>query len=94
MTAPARHLTCRELVRFLDGHLDRTLATDQQLALDVHVGACGACRAYLETYATTVRLVRGAFRAWSPSSEPPDALVRDILDARPRLRLVRGERPR
>lgn len=94
MTALAGNLTCRELVDFLHDHLEGRLAPDEQAAFDAHLAACAACRAYLRTYADTIRLAKDAFcdPTDAPPAEPPEALVRAILDARPRLRLVRGGR--
>jgi anti-sigma factor RsiW len=96
MIALAGDLTCRELVDFFHDHLESRLAPDAQAAFDVHLAACTACRAYLRTYADTIRLAKDAFGDSSdaPPDEPPEALVRAILDSRPRLRLVRGGRAR
>ena len=77
-------MTCRELVDFLGAYLGGELSAEVRRRFDEHLATCPECSAYLETYRTTVRLARGAFRdpdAPVPADVPAD-LVKAILAAR------------
>jgi len=77
-------MTCREFTEFLSAYFDGQLAEDVRLRFDAHLAACPECAAYLESYATTVKLAKAALRG---SDDPvpadvPEDLVKAILRAR------------
>jgi len=82
-------MTCRELTGFLSDYLDGELPAAARTTFEGHLAVCGACRAYLASFAQAVRLGRSACEppdAEVPSDVPED-LIRAIVGAR------RGEPP-
>lgn len=77
-------ITCREVIDFLDAHLDGTLAERERAVLAVHLGVCPECRNFVENYAATRRLARAACDEAAPENLPPlpDSLAQAILAAR------------
>ncbi len=64
-------------------YVDGALAAEPRSVFDRHLAACPACRDYLNTYQTAVRLGREAFRdAEEEAAEPPRELVEAILASR------------
>lgn len=59
----ATDLTCRELVELVTDYLQDSLPAHERARFDAHLGACEACRAYLDQMHTTVRLTRTAAEA-------------------------------
>jgi anti-sigma factor RsiW len=84
--AGAQTLTCAEAVRSLGAYHDHQLATPRRAAVEAHLGECGKCRAYLRSYAATVRLAKQALKeaAGSHTDPTPDDLLRQIRAARTR----------
>jgi anti-sigma factor RsiW len=76
-------MNCREFTEFLDGYFDGNLPDAERDVFDEHLAECPDCRAYLQTYRTTVRLGRAAFapEAAAPADAPED-LIQAILAAR------------
>lgn len=74
-------ITCRELIDFLADYLERSLTADQQMDFDRHLSRCASCRAYLESYRTTLRLVTSAEETLG---EAPEELIAAILEVRSR----------
>ncbi len=68
-------MTCREADDFLAGYFDGTLTPEIRAAFERHLEACANCRAYLATYAATVRMTRRA------SAEDPPAMPDDLIEA-------------
>lgn len=80
-------MTCRELTDFLDRYLDDELPIDVERTCEAHVRICPDCRAYLETYARTIEVVRKS-GARQRKVELPESLVAVILQS------VRSNAPR
>ena len=85
-TAGAQTLTCAEVVRSLGAYHDNDLAPPRRSTLEAHLGECRKCRAYLRSYAVTVRLAKQALKepAGSQAESTPGDLVRQILAIRAR----------
>lgn len=81
MTA-RRITTCRDLIDFilesLEGALDEFQAEDFQR----HLALCVSCRAYLESYVTTIRVGQVVLRYDDTPASVPEELVKAILTSR------------
>lgn len=76
-------MMCRDLYGFLDEFLDQRLDVTTRLNFERHLERCAACRRYLTTYETTLRVARGAEHADDPANlEAPPGLIQAILAAR------------
>jgi anti-sigma factor RsiW len=53
------HVTCIELIAFLDSYVDNELDAETHYGFDLHLLVCPSCRAYLASYRETIQLVRG-----------------------------------
>jgi anti-sigma factor RsiW len=86
MSNGAEHLTCRELIDFLQAYLDGELPPPARREFDEHLDACPPCRDYLHSYRDTVALTADAFCGPDDGvpEEVPEELVRAVLAARPR----------
>lgn len=77
-------LTCRELTDFLSRHVEGALGPHERKAFERHLAMCRPCRAYVDSYRTTLELGRSAFA--EPDApvpdEVPEELVTAILEAR------------
>jgi len=81
--APARTLTCREMVAFLGDYLAGDLGSDERGVFESHLVDCADCLTYLRSYRTTVLTVRDVCRAEDEvPPDVPEALVRAIVAAR------------
>ena len=50
-------MTCRQLIEEqLGGYVDGTLGEEEGRQVDSHLGECGSCRSYLQTYRKTIEL--------------------------------------
>ena len=79
MTHATRALRCRDVVDFIDRYYGGELAPDSRRVFEDHVGRCPECRAYLRSYAETIRLAKDA---WSePESAPPAGVPEELLRA-------------
>ena len=65
-------MTCRELSDFLGAYLDGELSEEVRVPFDEHLAACPECAAYVDSYRTTVKLAKDAFR------HPDDAVPADV----------------
>lgn len=74
-------ITCRELIDFIAGYLERSLSAEEQMDFDRHLAACASCRAYLDSYVTTIRLAKSDDGALD---EAPEELIEAILQVRRR----------
>ena len=77
-------MTCRELADFLLAYLDGELDTGERRSLDRHLLWCRPCRAYLQSYRTTVQLARSLGKP-APDELPepiPEELVEAVLASR------------
>src|SRR5262249_28542364 len=81
---PGIIMTGGEFMEFLASSFDGQLAEDVRLRFDAHLGAGPDCAAYLNSYATTVKLAKGAIRGWDDPlpADVPEDLVKAILRAR------------
>ncbi len=76
-------MMCRDLYAFLDDFLDQSLDVTTRLNFERHLERCAACRRYLATYETTLRVARGAEHMDAPANlEAPTALIEAVLAAR------------
>lgn len=77
------HVTCIELIAFLDSYVDNELDPETRHSFDLHLLVCPSCRAYLASYRETIELVRGA-------AEREEELAHDapaeLIDAVKRVR--------
>lgn len=76
-------MTCRDLYGFLDEFLDGTLDGGTRQTFESHLEKCAACRKYLVSYQTTLKVARGAeLSEVSARTEVPEVLIQAILTAR------------
>ena len=75
-------VTCRELIEFLDDYVAGELDATRREAFESHLSECRACRSYLATYRTTIRL--SAEAADAAAERVPEDLVRAIMAAQER----------
>lgn len=54
------HITCKELIDFLDDYVAGELPPTRTTEFERHLGVCPSCRAYLTTYRETITLARAA----------------------------------
>ena len=59
-------VTCASGVALLMDYLEGVLPPQTALALEAHVAACERCRAYVESYRQTPRILRDATMAELP----------------------------
>jgi anti-sigma factor RsiW len=76
-------MTCEELIGFLADYLDGDLPPAARRTFEEHLAECTACVEYLRTYRDTIRLGRAACED-AVAGEPPEALVRAVMQARKR----------
>lgn len=55
-------MTCREMYVRLPAYVDGTLAGEERIAFDAHLGGCPPCRGYLGTFRMALRLGRDPSR--------------------------------
>jgi anti-sigma factor RsiW len=48
------HVTCIELIAFLDSYVDGELDAETRHSFDLHLLVCPSCRAYLASYRETI----------------------------------------
>ncbi len=76
-------MTCRELTDFLMDYLDNALSPDARDVFERHLGECPACRSYLRSYETTIRLEKGSYCDHDDAEHAaPAELVKAILESR------------
>lgn len=67
------YVTCKELIGFLDDYVAGEVAAPRVELFERHLSRCPSCRAYLETYRTTITLARSA--APDATTLPPELLT-------------------
>lgn len=76
-------MKCYELIAFVHRYLDGELSTSESSVFDQHLTVCPDCRAFLDSYQTTVQLETLAFA--EPDApvpeEVPETLVTAVLAA-------------
>ncbi len=76
-------MTCRELYGFLDEYLDGILDALTRQTFERHLERCAACRRYVSSYRTALKLAHEAEIKDAPArAEAPEDLVLAILHAR------------
>ena len=77
------HMTCKDLVDFLDDYVDETLDATVRRHFDDHLGECPQCQEYLDGYRATIDLAAGCGSASDAvPDDVPEDLVKAILAAR------------
>lgn len=71
-------ITCRQLIEFIGDYVAGELDADARSAFERHLSACGSCQAYLESYRTTMTLVK-ELATDEPAEDVPEELVAVIL---------------
>ena len=69
------HVTCRELIDFLDDYVAGELPPEQAALFERHLAVCPSCVAYLASYRETIRLARGAAEPPAVEDVPPELLT-------------------
>ncbi len=72
-------MTCREFVGFLDDYLSREMPETVRIDFEAHLAECTNCRAYLQTYKTTLRFVEQA--CVEPEEPIPADVPRELIEA-------------
>lgn len=75
-------MTCREALEFLDDYLDGKLPLGQNLAFNVHLGLCRACRDYLDSYRKTIAATKAVCTSTATQEKLPEELIQAILAAK------------
>jgi len=81
-------MTCREIVDFIMGYLNRELSEEEGSDFERHLAVCPPCVAYMKSYKEAVRLGKEAL---APEEKPvppevPEELVQAILTAKKQAR--------
>ena len=74
-------MTCKEFIDFLIDYYDGNLSQEEREKFDAHIEVCPDCVAYLESYKSTVSLVKQthADSEVGEDIEVPASLVNAIL---------------
>jgi predicted anti-sigma-YlaC factor YlaD len=64
-------LTCRDLTELVTNYLERRLSWRERLQVELHLGMCRDCRAYLHQMRETIRTLHEL---------PPDPVRPDVRD--------------
>lgn len=75
-------MTCRELIDFLIDYVDGLLAAEERRPFEEHLAICPECRAYLDSYKTTLSLEKLCQEHDDIPHEIPEDLVQAVLTAR------------
>lgn len=70
-------MTCRDVLAFLPEYRTGGLPRGTREVFVRHLAACAGCRAYVDSYETTIALVRAAER--DEDAPPPKELEEEIL---------------
>ena len=73
-------MNCREFVDFLMAYLNEDLPKAERDAFKMHIVDCPPCVNFLDTYAETIKLEKGAYDSLGYDDMPPQ-LVQAILAA-------------
>jgi anti-sigma factor RsiW len=78
------HVTCIELIAYLDAYVDDELDADTHATFDLHLLVCPSCRAYLASYRETIELARGAAEKEEElAHDAPPELIEAVLTSKP-----------
>jgi anti-sigma factor RsiW len=80
----SEYITCKELIDFLWAYVAEELDAEQRDEFDRHLGVCPSCRAYLDSYRTTLEMEREVLHqeARRACEDAPEDLVQAILESR------------
>ena len=67
--------TCRDVSERATDYMERAMTLRENLAMRLHLGLCGACRAYLGQLRMTATLLRNR-----PLGAPPDGLGAQLAE--------------
>lgn len=77
------HVTCIELIAFLDAYVSDELDPETRANFDLHLLVCPSCRAYLASYRETIELVRGTAEIEEElAHDAPPELINAVLTSR------------
>jgi anti-sigma factor RsiW len=62
-----KDIVCMSGVELLMEYMEGALTPDVRSAIDVHVGGCPRCEAFIASYGETLRIVRDATRVQMPA---------------------------
>jgi anti-sigma factor RsiW len=74
-----QHLTCKELIDFLDDYVAGELPPARHTQFERHISVCPSCKAYLKSYRETIRVARQAAATLPPIEDVPPELLTLIL---------------
>ena len=74
-------ITCRELIDFIGAYVEHSLSAREQRDFSRHLQGCESCRAYLDSYLTTIRLAKTQHVTLD---DAPEDLIRAVLDVKRR----------
>lgn len=78
------HVTCIELIAFLDAYVANELDAETRSSFDLHFLVCPSCRAYLASYVETIELARAvAEREEELANNAPAELIEAVKRVRP-----------
>ncbi len=81
--AAGEQLNCREVIDFIAGYLDGSLAPDVARAFKYHLSLCPSCEAYLASYKQTIAMSKDAVGGGGAApAQVPEGLLRAIRAAR------------
>ena len=82
---PQSRMTCKELLEFLADYLDGELPHEQLDVLETHLDKCGPCVDYLESYRSTISMIRDCVPKPvddSACGDCPEELIKAVMEAR------------
>ncbi len=80
---PERKMDCRELIEWLSEYVDGGLDPLERTRFDEHLAECEDCASYLDSFRTTLRMLRlSKYEDSSQTATMPELLRAAILAAR------------
>ena len=80
-------LTCQQLTEIVSDYVERRMSLWERLRIQMHLGMCGSCRAYLRQVKITVRTV-----GEMPKEPIPEDIRAELMDRFRGLRPESGSR--
>jgi anti-sigma factor RsiW len=74
-------ISCRQLIEFIGDYVAGELDAAARNVFERHLDICRSCRAYLESYRTTMTLVKESATD-EPAEDVPEELIATILARR------------
>ena len=66
---------CIDMRQLSSDYLEESLPPKKAAAVQTHLGNCGPCRAFVDTLASTIGILRRF-----PGANPPDSLKQSVMD--------------